>query len=68
MLAVLAVADIALHARGEAVAAKDLAARHGLPPRHFETILQDLARAGLVKGQRGPKGGYHLARERRRTR
>lgn len=67
VLALLAVADIALNARGALVSARDLAARHGLPPRHFETILQDLTRAGLIKGQRGPRGGYQLARERRRV-
>lgn len=66
VLALLAIADIALNARGALVSARDLAERHGLPPRHFETILQDLTRAGLVKGHRGPKGGYQLARERRR--
>lgn len=66
VLALLATADIALNARGASVSARDLAARHELPPRHFESILQDLAKAGLVKGQRGPKGGYQLARERRR--
>jgi Rrf2 family iron-sulfur cluster assembly transcriptional regulator len=48
------------------VAAKLLAARHNLPPRHLETILQALVRAGILKGVRGPRGGYELARERRR--
>jgi len=66
VLALLAVTDIALNARGALVSARDVAERHALPPRHFETILQDLTRAGLIKGQRGPKGGYRLARERRK--
>jgi Rrf2 family protein len=28
--------------------------------------MQQLVRAGILKGVRGPKGGYRLARERRR--
>jgi len=66
LLAVTAVVDIALHARPAPVAAKALAARHELPPRHLETVLQALVRAGILKGVRGPRGGYELARERRR--
>lgn len=66
LLAVAAVVDVALHARPTPVAAKALAARHDLPPRHLETMLQDLVRAGVLKGVRGPRGGYELARERRR--
>ena len=46
--------------------AKALAARHKLPPRHLETLLQGLAHAKILKGVRGPRGGYELARERRR--
>lgn len=66
MLAIGAVVDVALHARPTPVAAKSLAARHDLPPRHLETMLQDLVRSGVLKGVRGPRGGYELARERRR--
>lgn len=66
LLAIAAVVDIALHARPAPVAAKFLAARHELPPRHLETMLQALVRAGILKGVRGPRGGYELARERRR--
>lgn len=66
LLGVAAVVDVAIHARPVPVAAKALAARHGLPPRHLETLLQALVRANILKGIRGPKGGYELARERRR--
>ncbi|MGH6818286.1 MAG: RrF2 family transcriptional regulator [Methylovirgula sp.] len=66
MLALAAVADIALHARPQPVAAKTLAGRLDLPPRHLETLLQALVRADILKGVRGPRGGYELARERRR--
>jgi len=66
LLAIAAVVDIALHARPLPVAAKHLATRHNLPPRHLETMLQALVRAGILKGVRGPRGGYKIARERRR--
>jgi Rrf2 family protein len=64
--AILAVLDIALHARGRPVSSKELAARHDLPPRRLEGLLQALVRAGILKSLRGPSGGYELARERRR--
>jgi Rrf2 family protein len=66
LLALAAVVDIAIHARPLPVAAKALAARLELPPRHLETLLQALVRANILKGLRGPRGGYELARERRR--
>jgi Rrf2 family protein len=66
LLALAAVADIAIHARPRPVAAKALAARLNLPPRHLETLLQSLVRANILKGLRGPRGGYELTRERRR--
>ena len=65
-LAIAAVIDIAVNARGRPVAAKALASRHRLPPRHLEPVLQALVRHGILKGTRGPRGGYELAREQRR--
>ena len=65
-LAIAAVIDIAINARGRPVAAKSLATRHRLPPRHLEPVLQALVRHGILKGTRGPRGGYELAREQRR--
>ena len=66
LLGIAAVVDIALHSRPDPVAAKHLSARHALPPRHLETLLQALVKQGILKGVRGPRGGYELARERRR--
>jgi Rrf2 family protein len=66
VLAITAVIDIALNSRGRPVAAKALATRHSLPPRHLEPVLQALVRDGILKGVRGPRGGYELARDRRR--
>jgi len=54
---------VALHARGQPVAAKALANRHRLPPRHLEPVLQALVRHRVLKGIRGPRGGYELGRE-----
>jgi Rrf2 family protein len=34
--------------------------------RYLEQVMQQLVRAGILKGVRGPRGGYRLARERRR--
>jgi Rrf2 family protein len=66
LLAIAAVIDVSLHGRGRPVSAKALAARHSLPARHLEPVLQALVRVGILKGIRGPRGGYELARERRR--
>jgi Rrf2 family protein len=66
ILAIVAVIDIALNAGGRPVAANALATRHRLPPRHLEPVLQSLVRYGILKGMRGPRGGYELAREQHR--
>ncbi|MEI8145465.1 MAG: Rrf2 family transcriptional regulator [Alphaproteobacteria bacterium] len=66
-LAIAAVVDIAVYSRQAPVAAKALASRHNLPPRHLEPLLQALVRAGILRGLRGPRGGYELARERKRV-
>lgn len=66
LLAIAAVIDVALHEKGRPVSAKVLAERHALPARHLEPVLQALVRVGILKGIRGPRGGYELARERRR--
>jgi Rrf2 family iron-sulfur cluster assembly transcriptional regulator len=64
LLAIAAVVDVALQTVGRPISAKTLAVRHGLPPRHLESVLQSLVRDGILKGIRGPRGGYELARER----
>lgn len=66
LLAIAAVIDVAINGRGHPVSAKALAVRHALPARHLEPVLQALVRVGILKGIRGPRGGYELARERRR--
>lgn len=64
LLAIAAVIDIAINARNRPVSAKALAERHKLPPRHLEPVLQALVRDGILRGIRGPHGGYELANER----
>lgn len=64
LLAIAAVVEVALQAPQRPIAAKSLASRHGLPPRHLETVLQALVREGILRGIRGPRGGYELARAR----
>ena len=66
LLAIVAVINVALNARERPVSARKLAARHNLPPRHLEPVLQALVHEGIFNGIRGPRGGYELARERRR--
>ena len=66
LLALEAVIDIAFNARPGPVQAKEITARQGVPQRYLEQVMQQLVRAGILKGVRGPRGGYRLARERRR--
>jgi Rrf2 family protein len=62
ILAIAAVIDIALNSEVRPVSAKALASRHGLPPRHLEPVLQALVHEGILRGVRGPRGGYELGR------
>jgi Rrf2 family transcriptional regulator, iron-sulfur cluster assembly transcription factor len=64
-LAMAAVLEVALHARGAPLSAKALTERLGLPPRTLELIMQALVKAQFLKGTRGPRGGYELNKERR---
>ncbi len=66
VLALEAVMDVALYARPDPVQARDITARQSVPQRYLEQIMQALVRANILRGVRGPKGGYRLARERRR--
>jgi Rrf2 family transcriptional regulator, iron-sulfur cluster assembly transcription factor len=66
LLAIVAVVDVALHSGERPVSARKLAARHNLPARHLEPVLQALVHEGIFNGVRGPRGGYELARERKR--
>ncbi len=67
LFAIEAVLDIAYHAGGEPVQSREITRRQGIPRRYLEQTLQQLVRSGILTGVRGPRGGYRLARERRRV-
>jgi Rrf2 family protein len=64
--AVEAVVDIAYNAGAEPVRSTEISRRQGIPRRYLEQVLQQLVHHQILAGQRGPRGGYRLARERRR--
>jgi len=41
---------------------EEIASREGIPENYLRRLLIDLKRAGLVASQKGPSGGYMLAR------
>jgi Rrf2 family protein len=62
-------ADYAARAAAELASAPDapvtadrIAEAQGIPVKFLETILLELKHAGIVRSQRGPDGGYTLAR------
>jgi len=66
LFAIEAVLDIAYNAGGQPVQSSEITKRQGIPRRYLEQTLQALVRHKVLVGVRGPKGGYRLARERRR--
>lgn len=66
LFAIEAVVDIAYNAGSQPVQSREITRRQGIPRRYLEQVLQQLVRADILHGVRGPKGGYRLARERRR--
>ncbi|MGG6293002.1 RrF2 family transcriptional regulator [Leptolyngbya sp. AN02str] len=62
--ALLALFELATHfSSGEPMQIRQIAAEQQIPDRYLEQLLATLRRAGLVRSQRGAKGGYVLARE-----
>ncbi|WP_428964576.1 RrF2 family transcriptional regulator [Micromonospora fluostatini] len=57
-----AVADGAGAGRARPVTAEQIARAQEIPPKFLESILLQLRRGGIVHAQRGPEGGYWLAR------
>ncbi len=55
--------DIAVHQRQGPVNLNDIAERQGLSAKYLWQIINLLQTAGLVRGTRGPKGGYVLIRD-----
>lgn len=56
-------AAVALAAAGEGpIKADRIAEAQSIPVKFLESILLELKHAGIVRSQRGPEGGYSLAR------
>jgi Rrf2 family protein len=56
------VADGAAAGQRRPVTAEQIARAQDIPPKFLESILLQLRRSGIVHAQRGPEGGYWLAR------
>jgi Rrf2 family protein len=62
--ALVALLEMASHpAPGEPLQIKHIAAKQSIPDRYLEQVFAALRHAGIVRSQRGNKGGYLLARE-----
>lgn len=62
--AILALIELAAHyAQGEPLQIRFIAAQQNIPDRYLEQLLATLRRGGVIRSQRGAKGGYLLARE-----
>jgi Rrf2 family protein len=57
-----ALQDLAAHHGIGPVSNKDLAERNNIPPKFLEQILLTLKHGQIVHSQKGPRGGYYLAR------
>lgn len=66
LYAIEAVLDIAYNAGEQPVRSSEITERQDIPARYLEPVLQQLVRAGILVGVRGPRGGYRLGRDRRR--
>jgi len=64
--AIEAVIDIAINSGVNPVQNIAIARRQGIPKRYLEQTLQTLVKNDILVGSRGPKGGYRLAKERRK--
>jgi Rrf2 family protein len=54
---------LTLAASDVSVSAEHLAQEQALPAKFLGAILSDLRRGGLVTSQRGPEGGFKMARD-----
>ncbi len=58
-----AVFDIAYnHAPGESGQVKEIARRQNISPGYLEQIFFRMKKHGIIRSERGPRGGYALAR------
>jgi Rrf2 family iron-sulfur cluster assembly transcriptional regulator len=57
---------VALYSAGRAVSSSEICHYKKISPRSLEQLMQLLVRHHILKGMTGPKGGYTLAREKRK--
>jgi Rrf2 family protein len=63
LFAIEAVLDIACNGGDKPVRSSEISERQGIPNRYLEPVMQELVRAGILNGVRGPRGGYRLGRD-----
>ena len=54
--------DIAIYQDSGKVKIKDVSSRQDMSVKYLEQIVTVLSKNGVVKGERGPQGGYKLTR------
>lgn len=54
--------DIAENDTGKWVTIKGISERQGISVKYLEQIVTNLTRAGLLRSERGPQGGYMLTK------
>lgn len=52
--------DMAVYGDYGNVKVRDISERQGVSAKYLEGIVSVLGKAGIVKGERGPQGGYRL--------
>ena len=60
--AVTAMLDLALYGQDKSVVLTDVARRQEISPSYLGQLFAQLCKHGLVQSQRGPGGGYKLAK------
>ena len=60
---VRALIDLAEHRGQGAIRASDIARRKGIPEPYLARVLNTLQKNGVVRSQRGPRGGHTIARD-----
>lgn len=61
--AVTAMLDLAYHSQKHPITLTDIATRQTISLSYLEQLFARLRKAGMVKGVRGPGGGYTLSRD-----
>ncbi|MCP9455075.1 MAG: Rrf2 family transcriptional regulator [Nitrospira sp.] len=60
---ILAVIDLAMHAKDMPVRARTIARRQAIPLKFLEQVLSTMKKAGVIQSVRGAQGGYMLLKE-----